>query len=75
MNTLTADDKYSLRNSENLRETIQMELYNRLKIFSQHFAQLVQSISNLKLFAKKDDPLSVCIFEVTQCERQRYTNV
>ena len=73
--TLTADDTYSLFNSENLREPIQMQLYKTLKIFSQHFAQLVESTSNFKHFEKKDDPLSVCIFEVTHCERHRYTNI
>ena len=73
--TLTADDKYSLPNSENMREPIQMQLYKILKTYSRHFVQLVQSTSNFKHFEKKDDPLSVCIFEVTHCERHRYTNV
>ena len=49
---MTADDKYSLRNSENLREPIQMQLYKILKTFSQHFAQLVQSTSNFKHFER-----------------------
>ena len=51
--TLTADDMYSLRNSENFREPIQMELSKILKIFCQHFAELVQSTSNFKHFGKK----------------------
>ena len=50
---MTADDKYSLRKSENLREPIQMQLCNILKTFSQHFAQIVQSISTFKLFESK----------------------
>ena len=72
---MTADDKYSLRNSENLPEQFQMQLYKILKTFSQHFAQLVQSTSNFKHFEKKDNPRGVYIFEVTHCERHRYTNV
>ena len=73
--TLIADDKYSLRNGEKLQEPIQMQLFKNLKTFSQHFAQFVQSTSKLKHFEKKDDPRSVCILEVTHCERHRYTNV
>ena len=70
-----ADDKYSVRNSENFREPIQMQLSKNLKTFAQHFAQFVQSTSNFKHFRKNDDPRSVCIFEVTHYEKHRYTNV
>ena len=72
---MNADDKYSLRNTANLREHIQMQLSKILKTFSQHFAQLVQSTSNFKHFEKIDDPRSVCIFEDTHCDKNRYTNV
>ena len=72
---MTADDKYSLRNGEDLGEPIQMQLYKKLKTFFQHFAQLVQSTSNFKHFENKDDSNSVCIFEVTHSEKHRYTNV
>ena len=50
---MTADDKYSLRNSENLREPIEMQLCNILKTFSQHFAKIVQSLSTFKHLQKK----------------------
>ena len=50
---MTADDKYSPRNSENLPEPIQMQLSKILKTFSQHFPQLVQSTSTFKDFEKK----------------------
>ena len=73
--TLTADDKYSLPNSENLQKTIKMQLSKILKTFSRSFAELVQSTSNFKHFEKKDVPRSVCIFEITHCKRHRYTNV
>ena len=49
---LTADDKNSLRESENLPEPIQMQLSKKLKTVSQHFAQFVQSTSNFKHFEK-----------------------
>ena len=34
VNTLTADDKYSLRNSENLRQPIQMQLSKKSQFFA-----------------------------------------
>ena len=34
LNTLTADDKYSLRNSANLSQPIQVKLYKQQKFFS-----------------------------------------
>ena len=73
--TLSAADKYSLRNSENSRKPIQMQLYKKLKTFAQHFAQLLQFKSNFKYFEKKDDRRSVSIFEVRLCDRHPYTNV
>ena len=54
--TLTADDKYSLPNSENLQKTIKMQLSKILKTFSRSFAELVQSTSNFKHFEKKRCP-------------------
>ena len=74
MKTLTADDKYSLRNSEKLWEPTQMQLSEILQTFSQHIAQLVQSTSDFHHFEEKDDTRSVCIFEVTYCERHCYIN-
>ena len=37
VNTLTPDDKYSLRNSEFLLQTIEMQLSKKQKTFSQFF--------------------------------------
>ena len=50
MNTLTADDKYSYRNSKNFPQPIQMQLSKNLKTFSQHSATLLKSTSNVKHF-------------------------
>ena len=69
MLTLTADDKYSPRNSEKLLQPIQMQLSKTLKTFSLHFVQFLESISHLKHCEKKDDPRSLCIFEAIDCER------
>ena len=56
MNTLTADDKYSYRNSKNFPQPIQMQLSKNLKTFSQHSATLLKSTSNVKHFLKKRLP-------------------
>ena len=40
--TMTANDKHSLRNSENLIQPIQMHLSKKRKYFSQFFAQFLK---------------------------------
>ena len=52
-----------------------MEISKILKTFTLQFAQLVQSLSNSKYFEKKDDRCSVCIFEVTDCEKHIDANI
>ena len=46
VNTLTPDDKYSLRNSEFLLQTIEMQLSKKQKTFSQFFANFLKITSN-----------------------------
>ena len=53
VNTLTADDKYPLRNCENLPLPIEIQLSKKLKTFPQFFVPILQSPSNLKPFEKK----------------------
>ena len=52
-----------------------MEISKILKTFSQQFAQLMQSPSNSTYSEKKDDRCSVCVFEVTDCEKHIDTNI
>ena len=49
VNTLTADDKYSLRNSDNLRQPIEMALPKKQKTFSDFslFFSDLDQISNI----------------------------
>ena len=62
VNTLTADGKYSLRNSDNLMQLIQMELYEKQKVFSEIFLQILKSKEYFETFEKKKhDPQSLCI--------------
>ena len=66
---MTADDKYSLCNNENLMESNEMQQSQNIKAFFQAFAQFLEATSNFKNFEKKDYPSSLCIFEITDCER------
>ena len=45
LNTLTADEKYSLHNSENLQQTTQILLPKKQKTFSKFFALLLKYTS------------------------------
>ena len=58
VNTLSANDKYSLLNRENLTEPIQMQLSQKRKIFSQFLSAFLKSSLNVERFQKKDDPHS-----------------
>ena len=58
-NTLTVDDKHYLLNRDNLRQPIQMQLYQKQKQISEFFFfQFLKSILNFKHMPKKDDPHS-----------------
>ena len=52
VNTLTADDKYSLCNRENLLQSIQMQLSKEQKVFSQYSAAFLKSVLNFEHFFK-----------------------
>ena len=56
VNTLTADDKYSLLNKDNLTQRIQILLYQQDKTFSQFFCSFLKSTFNFEHLQKKDDP-------------------
>ena len=70
VNTLTADDKYSLRNIENLWQPIQIQLSQRQKKFPQSFAAFLKLTSNFEKFEKKDDSHSLCMLETKNCKRR-----
>ena len=69
VNTLTADDKYSLLNRDNLTQSIQTLLSQKPKAFSQFFSSFLKSTLNFEHFQKKDDPHSRCISEITVYEK------
>ena len=69
VNTLTADDKYSLVNTDNLTQSIQTLLSQKQKTFSQFFSSFLKSTLNFEHFPKKDDPPNRCISEITVSEK------
>ena len=70
VNTLTADEKYTLLSGFNLTQPIQMQLPKKQKVVCQIFSEFLKSISNFEQFEKKDDPHSLCIFESNHCKRR-----
>ena len=59
---MTADYKYFLRNIENLRQPIQMQLSKNLKTFSHYIAQFQESTSNFQHLEKNHDTGSLFVF-------------
>ena len=53
LNTLTANDKYSLNSKDKWMETIQMPLSQKQKIFSEFFSAFFKSALNFEHFQKK----------------------
>ena len=53
VNTLSADGKYTLQNCQNLQLTIQMQLFQKRKYFSQFFIAFLESKSNSKHYKKR----------------------
>ena len=52
------DDKYSLRNSENLWQPIQNQLSKKQLTFSEFFVSFLKSKSNFENFEKKMTPIA-----------------
>ena len=73
--TLTADNQYSLRDSEILPQPILMQISKKRIAFSQYFSLLLKSTSHFKHFEKKGDPHSLYICEIMECERRALINV
>ena len=68
VNTVTADDKYSLLKRDNLTQPIQMQL-SKKNFFSEILSQLLKSSLNFENFQKKNDPHSWCISKITNSEK------
>ena len=53
LNTLTADDKYSLISRHNWMQTIKMHLSQKQKVFSEFFTAFFEFALNFEYFQKK----------------------
>ena len=68
VNTLTADDKYSLINRDNLTQPIQILLSRKQKTFSPFLSSFFKSTLIFEHFQRKDDHHSRCISVITVSE-------
>ena len=68
-NTLSAYGKYSLLNTDNLTQSIQMQVSRKEKHFSDFFPAFLKSSLNFEHFFKKDDRHCWCISEITDPEK------
>ena len=68
-NTLTANDKYPVRDWVNLPFRIQLQLSFNATIFSDFFVPLLQPTYSFKHFEKQDDSHSYFIWGIKHCER------
>ena len=75
VNRLTADDKYSRRNIQNLSQELQTAISQKQKTFSGTFITYLKSITNSKAFAKKVESASLSICEIIDTEKSGYLNV
>ena len=75
VHALTADDKYSSSNMQNLLEQIQTPLSQKQKTFSRFFIAFLKCAWNLEHFQRKDEYPSLIISEIIDVERRGYLNV
>ena len=75
VNALTADDKYSGRNMQNLPPQFQTPLSRKQKTFNRFFIAFLKCAWNLEHFQKEDEYPRLIISEIIDAERRGYLNV
>ena len=75
VNTLTADDKYSSRNIQNLTQQLQTTMSQKQKTFYRIFITYVKSRRSSDNFVKKDESTSLSIYDIIDAEKSGYLNV
>ena len=68
VNALTADDKYSGSNMQNLRQQVQTPLSQKQKILSWFFIAFLKCAWNVEHFQKKYEYSSLIISEIIDAE-------
>ena len=66
---MTADDKYSLLNRENLTQPIQLVISQKQNNFSEFFTAFLKSTLSSEHFQIKDDSHSRCFSKITDSEK------
>ena len=72
---LTADDKYSGSNIQNLHQQFQMHLSHKEKTFTGFFIKFLKCAFNLEHFQKGDEYPNLIISKFIDAERRGYLNV
>ena len=67
---MSAVDKCSLPNRDNLMQPIHMQLSEQVNTFSQFFNVFSKSRLSFEYFQKKDEAHSLFISEATACEKR-----
>ena len=67
---MSAVDKCSVPNRDNLIQPIHMQLSQKLRTFSWIFSAFSKSSLNFEYFQKKDDAHSLFISEATACQNR-----
>ena len=67
---MSALDKCSLPNRDNLMQAIHMQLSEKLKTFSRIFNVFSKSRLSFEYFHKKDDAHNLFISEATACQKR-----
>ena len=75
VNRLSADDKYSRRNIQNLTQELQTAISHKQKTFYGIFITYLKSITNSEAFAKKVECASLTISEIIDAGKSGYLNV
>ena len=75
VNALTADEKYSGSNMQNLSQQFQTRLSQKQKTFFWFFIAFMKCAWNLEHFEKKDHYPSLIISEINDAEKRGYLKV
>ena len=67
---MSAVDKCSLPNTDNLMQPFHIQLSQKLKTFSELFPAFSKSTLNFEHFQKKDEAHSLFICEAPACEKR-----
>ena len=68
VNTLAADEKYPLLNTDNITIPIQMQLSQKQKTFSEFFPRFIKCKKNFQHFDKENEPRRMCNFKIMDSE-------